>query len=100
MRKLHCHSRFAAGGAVLAGLIFAAASGCQMGPSRSTATAKAEVPSMPAPFFPKEPLHFFSTKPEVEYSLTEEAQATRQANAVNAAKSAGAGKLASANAEK
>jgi hypothetical protein len=81
-------------GAAFAGLLFVAASGCQMGPTPSTAAAKSEVSSMPQPFYPKEWVHLFPSKPEVEYSFTEEAQTARLANARSAANAAGVGQVA------
>ncbi len=69
----------------LAGLLFAVACGCQMGP---TASSKEKTPtaSMPDPFFPKEWVHFFPSRDEVEYKLTDDAQAAVTAKQVAAAR--------------
>jgi hypothetical protein len=99
MRKLRSQSWFCGGFAAIAGLIIAA-SGCQMGPTGSTQTALSQAKDMPQPFLPKQRFHLFPSKAEVEYSLTDEAQAARAANAQNAAAGADVNRLAATSGAK
>jgi hypothetical protein len=99
MRKLRSQSWFTGGFAAIAGLIIAA-TGCQMGPTRSNETATSQVKDIPGPFFPKQLVHLFPSKTEVEYSLTDEAQAARVATAQDAAAAAGVDRLAATSGAK
>lgn len=82
----------------VAALLLGAVTGCQMGPTNSTAISQAK--DMPEPFWPKEWVHLFPAKTEVEYTLTDDAQAARTANEQKAAAAAGANRLATTSGAK